>query len=134
MHPRHAFDQGKRLAVGKIDGHGRTHGDQAQGADTDAQQADATAGDVNGVLNGMFNLFESTPPARPAVTAKAPSAAASQKALVLPKANVQTDMRAQKKRRFLDQIFNSQADAQQSSDTKPKKKKKKKKTLFDSIF
>ena len=109
--------------------------DQARGADTDSQQADAGTGDVNGVLNGMFDLFESTPPVRPAVSAAAKPAAPKQQALVLPKANVAPDQQssgANKKKNFLQDIFGGGND--QSPDESKKKKKKKKKTLFDSIF
>ena len=108
--------------------------DQARGADTDSQQADAAStGDVNGVLNGMFDLFESTPPVRPAATAAAKPAAPKQEALVLPKANVAPDQQssgANKKKSFLQDIFGGGTDAVPPD----KKKKKKKKTLFDSIF
>ena len=113
--------------------------DQAQGADTENQQADAsTTGDVNGVLNGMFDLFEATPPARPAATAAAKPAAQKQQALVLPKANVAPDQQSnlsgrKKSRNFLDQLFGGGDSQSQPADTS-KPKKKKKKTLFDSIF
>ena len=113
--------------------------DQAQGADTENQQADAsTTGDVNGVLNGMFDLFEATPPARPAATAAAKPAPQKQQALVLPKANVAPDQQSnlsgrKKSRNFLDQLFGGGDSQSQPADTS-KPKKKKKKTLFDSIF
>jgi penicillin-binding protein 1A len=111
--------------------------DQAQGAGTDIQQADAGTGDVNGVLNGMFNLFETTPAAAAAAaaaTAAAKPAAPKRDALVLPKANVDEPTSKKRKRNFVEQIFGGDEDPTQSDQPKKKKKKKKKKTLFDSIF
>ncbi len=81
--------------------------------------------DVNNVLNGMFDLFEETPP----LVAAKPVKKKNTDALVLPKANVKTD--TQKKRRsFVEEIFGGIDDPPPEK----KKKKKKKKTLFDSIF
>lgn len=112
--------------------------DQAQGADTDSQQADAGTGDVNGVLNGMFDLFETTPPVRTAATAAGKPAAPKQDTLVLPKANVAPDQQtASRKKSFVEQLFgggNNEDPTQATDEPKKKKKKKKKKTLFDSIF
>ncbi len=111
--------------------------DQAQGADTDSQQADAAAGDVNGVLNGMFDLFEATPPVRSASAAQSKPSTAKQEALVLPKANVSPDQQSSpRKRSFVEQLFGggNEDPTQATDEPKKKKKKKKKKTLFDSIF
>jgi membrane peptidoglycan carboxypeptidase len=112
--------------------------DQAQGADTDSQQADAGTGDVNGVLNGMFDLFETTPPVRTAATAAGKPATPKQDTLVLPKANVAPDQQtAARKKSFVEQLFgggNNEDPTQATDEPKKKKKKKKKKTLFDSIF
>ncbi|MCA3555290.1 transglycosylase domain-containing protein [Aestuariivirga sp.] len=111
--------------------------DQAQGADTDTQQAAAGTGDVNGVLNGMFDLFETTPPVHPAVVAAAKAAPKRQEALVLPKANVDDSPGPKRKSSFIDQIFGGGAEGPvQAMPEEPRKqkKKKKKKTLFDSIF
>lgn len=109
--------------------------DQAQGADTDTQQAAAQTGDVNGVLNGMFDLFEPTPTAAAAAAAAAAKSAASKReALVLPKANVDEPTSTKRKRNFVEKIFGGDEDPIQADEPKKKKKKKKKKTLFDSIF
>lgn len=114
--------------------------DQARGADTDSQQAEAGTGDVNNVLNGMFDLFEKTPAAPAAAVAAAakPRNARKQEALVLPKANVdEPEARSNRKRRnFIEQIFNDQGDDPPEEKKKKKKNKKKKerKTLFESIF
>ena len=93
--------------------------------------------DVNTVLNGMFDLFETAPPAAAAATAaaKAKAAAAAKKAekqeaLVLPKANVQPENR-KKRSRIMEQIFGG---VDEEPPPQEKRKKKKKKTLFDSIF
>ena len=106
--------------------------DQAGGGASLPSEASADE-DVNTVLNGMFDLFEAAPAAAAVAAAKAKSDAArkraSQDALVLPKANVQTDRR--KKRRLFEQIFGGGVEDQPQE---PKRKKKKKKTLFDSIF
>ena len=110
----------------------------------ESEQAQASAapppaeegGDVNTVLNGMFDLFEASPPAAAAATAaaaagaaKAKASKASQEALVLPKANVQPETR-RKKPRIIEQIFGEE----DQPPPEEKRKKKKKKTLFDSIF
>jgi penicillin-binding protein 1A len=108
--------------------------DQAQGAGTDIQQADAGTGDVNGVLNGMFDLFETSPAAAAAAAAAAKPAAPKREALVLPKANVDEPTSKKRKRNFVEQIFGGDEDPTQSDQPKKKKKKKKKKTLYDSIF
>ncbi|MFN4141509.1 MAG: transglycosylase domain-containing protein [Aestuariivirga sp.] len=84
--------------------------------------------DVNSVLNGMFDLFETTPPPRPAATAKAEQSP-TQEALVLPKANVQPENRKKKNANIIEQIFGEPVDK-----PREKKKKKKRKSLFDSIF
>ena len=108
--------------------------DQARGADTDSQQAAAGTGDVNGVLNGMFDLFESTPPAAAAAAAAAAKPSAPRReALVLPKANVDQQASPRKKKSFIQDLFGGSDNPIQGDETK-KKKKKKKKTLFDSIF
>jgi penicillin-binding protein 1A len=90
--------------------------------------------DVNTVLNGMFDLFETAPAASAAAVAaaKAKTAASrkkrtSQEALVLPKANVEEEGRP-RKRRILEQIFGG------GDNDEPKPKRKKKKTLFERIF
>jgi hypothetical protein len=111
---------------------------QAQGANTPLQQDE----DVNNVLNGMFDLFENSPPAAAtaAATAAAATAAAarprsapSQQTLVLPKANVDQPETRRQKPRLLDQIFGVDEAAEQPREEK-RKKKKKKKTLFERIF
>ena len=110
--------------------------DQARGADTAATQD----GDVNSVLTGMFDLFESSPAATTAAAATATAAAAAgaraatnQEPLVLPKANVEADARSRRFRLF-DELFGA-PDAMPSQEEQPKKKKKKKqKNFFDSIF
>ncbi len=116
--------------------------DQSAGA-APAVASQSGTGDVNTVLNGMFNLFEDTPAAATAATAlpKAQKAKSKpQKALVLPKANVDTagnNGNSQKKRRnIIDQIFGGIDDSpsQASSPSQEGKKKKKKKNLFESIF
>ena len=90
-------------------------------------------GDVNNVLNGMFNLFEDTPP----VVAAKPAAKTRKDALVLPKANVQTGGKARKSN-LIEQIFggidNNSPSQSPSQSASPEKRKKKKKSLFDSIF
>ncbi len=88
-------------------------------------------GDVNTVLNGMFDLFED----KPAVTAAKPEKKPKQEALVLPKANVTTDQTATKKKNLFKQIFGGIGDVSQSpSQAEVPKKKKKKKNFLDSIF
>jgi penicillin-binding protein 1A len=88
-------------------------------------------GNVNNVLNGMFDLFEKTPVAAAAKPAKKPR----QEALVLPKANVDASS-GRKKRNVFDQIFGGIDEAYSPSQgpAPEKPKKKKKKNLFDSIF
>ncbi len=110
-----------------------------QGADGNIPANDT--GDVNNVLNGMFDLFEETPP--PAAAAAAATAVAStkvkkkkkpQEALVLPKANVKAEGK-KRKRNFVEQIFGGVDEpAVSPSQSGSQKKKKKKKNLFDSIF
>ncbi len=108
--------------------------DQAQGADTVPEQTD----DVNTVLNGMFDLFETTPPAAAATAAAAATTAgavasrranASPEPLVLPRANVEPDSRLRLPRVF-ERLFG------ESDEPPPQEKprKKKRKTLLDSIF
>jgi penicillin-binding protein 1A len=99
-----------------------------------APPAPAADEDVNTVLNGMFDLFESSPTAAAAAVAAAKAKTTAtrkkrtnQEALVLPKVNVQPEGR-KKKRRILDQIFGG------GGDDEPKQKRKKKKTLFERIF
>jgi penicillin-binding protein 1A len=117
--------------------------DQSAGAalPVSSQQA---GGDVNTVLNGMFNLFED----RPTTAAAAAAAAAKpqkakarrQDALVLPKANVETGGAGsdrKKRRNIVDQIFGGIDESPSQASTPPqedRKKKKKKKYLFESIF
>jgi penicillin-binding protein 1A len=110
--------------------------DQAQVADT----VSAQDGDVNNVLNGMFDLFEASPAATSAATAATAAAAAGKRAtaqreaLVLPKANAEPDTRVRMPHLF-DQLFGA-PDTVQAAEDKPKKKKKKKKqkNFFESIF
>jgi penicillin-binding protein 1A len=88
-------------------------------------------GDVNNVLNGMFDLFEDkplVPPPAPVVTAakKAPAATAP------PKAATKTERR-KGDRNLIEQIFGA-IDEPPSQEAPPPKRKKRKKTLFDSIF
>ena len=90
--------------------------------------ASASDGDVNNVLNGMFDLFEETP----RVAAAKPAKKKTQNALVLPKANVQTgsgNNNGRRRRNVIEQIFGG-VDEQPP----PERKRKRKKTLFDSIF
>ena len=110
--------------------------DESEQAQASAAPPPAEADeDVNTVLNGMFDLFEASPPAAAtaaaaAAAAKAKSRKASQReALVLPKANVQRETR-RKKPRIIEQIFGDEDEPPPQE----KRKKKKKKTLFDSIF
>lgn len=124
--------------------------DQVQGADT--AQVD---GDVSSVLNGMFDLFESSPVAAAAATAAKATARATaakpapktsvvrkrttprQEALVLPRANAQPDSRARVPR-LIDQLLGGPDPARQQKDKQKKKKKKKdkdkRKNFFESIF
>ena len=101
--------------------------------------AAANDGDVNNVLNGMFDLFEETP----RVAAAKPAKKKTRNALVLPKANVQTysgnesyngndsDNR-RRRRNLIEQIFGG-VDEQPTSPP-PERRKKRKKTFLDSIF
>ena len=81
--------------------------------------ADNPNGDVNNVLNDMFNLFEKDKPKQAVVEAKP-----KQKALVLPQANVNKDAR-DRKRNVFDQIFGG------IDEPKRDKPRKKKPTLFN---
>jgi len=100
-----------------------------QGTDeTDQASADAipaqpdSGGDVNQVLNGMFSLFDETPPPpkpKPAKPASAKVAQNKPNTLVLPKAN--TDQSEARKQSFFDSIFGGL-----DIGDRPKKKKNKK--------
>ncbi|WP_373503895.1 transglycosylase domain-containing protein [Aestuariivirga sp.] len=91
-------------------------------------------GNVNNVLNGMFDLFEETPPV---VAAKPVIKKPKQQALVLPKANVDEPQPApgsrKRKRNFIEKIFGG-VDQRNNAPPSQEKRKKKNKTLFDSIF
>lgn len=130
------YDDSYALAAAELPAADAVPSDETDQAAGSGAPAEAGSQDVNTVLNGMFDLFEAAPSAAAVAAAKAKAKAkggggnASQQALVLPKANVQTETR-KKKRRFMEQIF---GDNTEDAPSQPKKKKKKKKTLFDSIF
>jgi membrane peptidoglycan carboxypeptidase len=86
-------------------------------------------GDVNNVLNGMFDLFED----KPVVTAQAPARKPRQQALVLPKANVQSD-NGDKKKSLFKQIFGGIGGSSEPPSQAEKPKKKKKKSFLERIF
>ena len=89
----------------------------------------AETGDVNNVLNGMFDLFEETPK----VAAAKPAKKRKEVALILPKANVQSEESPRKKSLFK-QIFGGIGGSSEPPSQADKPKKKKKKNIFDSIF
>ncbi|MFT3989730.1 transglycosylase domain-containing protein [Aestuariivirga sp.] len=94
--------------------------DQAS-ADAIPAQADS-GGDVNQVLNGMFSLFDETPPppkTKPAKPAAPKVAQNKPPTLVLPKAN--TDQSESRKQSFFESIFGGL-----DGGDRPKKKKNKK--------
>ena len=101
--------------------------DQGVAGDTLAQNE---SGDVNNVLNGMFNLFEETPK----VAAVQPAKKRRQEALVLPKANVKSEDGSRKKKSLFKQIFGGIGESSEPPSQAEKPKKKKKKNIFDSIF
>ena len=101
--------------------------DQGVAGDTPAQNE---SGDVNNVLNGMFNLFEETPK----VAAVKPAKKRRQEALVLPKANVNSEGGGSKKKSLFKQIFGGIGESSEPPSQAEKPKKKKKKNIFDSIF
>ena len=101
--------------------------DQGVAGDTPAQNE---SGDVNNVLNGMFNLFEETPK----VAAVKPAKKRRQEALVLPKANVNSENGGSKKKSLFKQIFGGIGESSEPPSQAEKPKKKKKKNIFDSIF
>ena len=101
--------------------------DQGVAGDTLAQNE---SGDVNNVLNGMFNLFEETPK----VAAVKPAKKRRQEALVLPKANVKSEDGSRKKKSLFKQIFGGIGESSEPPSQAEKPKKKKKKNIFDSIF
>ena len=101
--------------------------DQGVAGDTLAQNE---SGDVNNVLNGMFNLFEETPK----VAAVQPAKKRRQEALVLPKANVKSEDGSRKKKSLFKQIFGGIGESSEPPSQAEKPKKKKKNNIFDSIF
>ena len=103
-----------------------TPADTLNAAD-EAVQVTEDQGDVTGVLDGMFSLFEeeqAAPAARPAV------APPRSQVLVLPKSNTERDEK--KKKSFIKSIFGGLAGNNDDDEEakKDKKKKKKKKLLF----
>ena len=100
--------------------------DQGAAGDILAQN---DSGDVNNVLNGMFDLFEETPKVAAVKTAKK----RKQQALVLPKPNVQSADSSKKKKSLFKQIFGGIGESSEPP-SQAEKPKKKKKNIFDSIF
>ena len=100
---------------------------QGVAGDTLAQNE---SGDVNNVLNGMFNLFEETPK----VAAVQPAKKRRQEALALPKANVKSEDGSRKKKSLFKQIFGGIGESSEPPSQAEKPKKKKKNNIFDSIF
>ena len=94
---------------------------------------DAQPGDVNNVLNGMFDLFEAKPqpPAPKKVVASTRKPASDVQAPA--KAPTKTERR-KGDRNLIEQIFGSIDESPSQASPPPQKRKKRKKNLFDSIF
>ena len=113
----------------------KTVPEQTIGDETDQDPESSAASqkvndDVNSVLNGMFNLFEDK---QPVVSVAKAAKKPKQQALVLPKANVQSDGGREKKNLFK-KIFGGIGDTSEPPSQAEKPKKKKMKNIFDSIF